>query len=431
VARLVPGETNLFSAQLWFMERGAQSVEIEIVGAEGTGRVTIPVDAVARRVLGMPKGLGSILLVLAALLVAFVVSIVGAAVRESVLEPGCEPPPRRLWWARGAMAATLILAALFLCGGKRWWDAEAGDYRNNRLYRPLAVTAETRIENNQRVLTLRIDDPKFDQVAALVPDHGKLMHLFLIREPKLDVFAHLHPVKRDRRTFQSILPDLPEGSYGVYADVTSETGASDTLVATARIPGKSSDEKLSDLPRDPDDSWRIENPNAAERDRKCVLSQEYAMTWAGPERVEAREQVSLRFEVRNAQGESAVLEPYLGMRGHLVLRSEDGSVFIHVHPGGTTSMAAMQLSVLRAQGQIGLTAAFGADDPLCKLPAPGAAEQQWLNGFASSEGVSFPYAFPKPGKYRLWVQVKVQGEILTGVFDVEALPHATKARSRT
>ncbi|PYJ03888.1 MAG: hypothetical protein DME25_10995 [Verrucomicrobia bacterium] len=53
VARLVPGETSLYSAQLWFMENGAQSVELEVTGASGTGRVTIPVDAVARRVLDL------------------------------------------------------------------------------------------------------------------------------------------------------------------------------------------------------------------------------------------------------------------------------------------------------------------------------------------------------------------------------------------
>src|SRR5438445_3965956 len=54
IARLVPGETNLYSAQLWFMEGGAQTVELEIQGDQGAGRVSIPVDAVARRVLPMP-----------------------------------------------------------------------------------------------------------------------------------------------------------------------------------------------------------------------------------------------------------------------------------------------------------------------------------------------------------------------------------------
>src|SRR6185436_7552540 len=64
LAQLVPGETNLYSAQLWFMADGAQSVEIDLSGSSGVGRATIPIDAVARRVMGVPKGLGFALAVL-------------------------------------------------------------------------------------------------------------------------------------------------------------------------------------------------------------------------------------------------------------------------------------------------------------------------------------------------------------------------------
>ena len=82
-------------------------------------------------------------------------------------------------------------------------------------------------------------------------------------------------------------------------------------------------------------------------------------------------------------------------------------------------MAAMQLAVYRIEGKLPLKAAFGADEPICQIPTATEREQGWIGGNQSSEGVSFPYAFPKPGLYRIWVQVKVNGEVVTGVFDVE------------
>ena len=36
--------------------------------------------------------------------------------------------------------------------------------------------------------------------------------------------------------------------------------------------------------------------------------------------------------------------------------------------------------------------------------------------------VSFPYGFPKPGAYRIFVQMKRAGEIATGVLDAQVEP---------
>jgi hypothetical protein len=419
VARLVPGETNLYSAQLWFMEAGSQSVELEITGASGKGSVVIPVDAVATRVLAMPKALGGTLVMLGLVLITLLLSVIGAAVRESMLEPGFEPPRRRRWYARAAITLGALLLTALLWGGKHWWDVEAADYRNNRLYHPLAAAAEVRSEIGGRLLRLEITDPVYSRSAPLVPDHGKLMHLFLLREPTLDAFAHLHPTKLDRRTFETPLPELPGGTYRLYADVTYETGMSDTLTATVTVPKKTTNSTNDFAIGDPDDSWRVGSILGTCRDRECPLAADYSMNFVTPQPIAATRPVTLHFLVRKSDGQPALLESYLGMRGHLALRRDDGSVFTHLHPGGSPSMAAMQLAVFRIEGKLPLKAAFGADDPLCQLPAATAREQGWIGGNQPAEGVSFPYAFPKPGLYRLWVQVKVAGQVLTGVYDLQ------------
>jgi hypothetical protein len=425
IAVPVKGETNLYTTQLWFMQGGAQGVEVDVRGEAGPGKVIVPINAIATRVLTMPKSLGSVLAGFGLLLFLLLVSVIGVAVRESVVPPDQTPSVGRVWWSR----AVMLLAAVFLAGctwmGKRWWDEEVRSYLKNRLYRPLETSASVRAEDDRRILRLDITDLKFHRGAPLVPDHGKLMHLFLIRTPHLDAFAHLHPVKLNWKTFECELPELPEGQYDLYADITYETGSSDTLVTQialpfAQPPAGNSGKRLLDQ----DDSWRVSDPfstSAADSlNVSSPLSSEYTMRWLGDRSVRQNEEIRLRFAVQDLSGRAVALQPYMGMLGHLILRRDDGSVFTHLHPSGSFSMASQQLFELRAEGKAPLKVAPASGDPLCQLPSLEESQAAWLlaNPPDAEQAISFPYAFPKSGLYRVWAQVKVQGEVLTGVFDI-------------
>jgi hypothetical protein len=99
------------------------------------------------------------------------------------------------------------------------------------------------------------------------------------------------------------------------------------------------------------------------------------------------------FRVDDPAGQPARdLELYMGMPGHAVFVRRDRQVFAHVHPSGSAPMAAMKIAAPSASAHA---------HPAAALPAT----------------VSFPFGFPEPGDYRIFVQVKRAGRIETAAFD--------------
>jgi hypothetical protein len=419
VARPVAGSDGWYAARLWIMAPGSNSVTVAVKGAKGTGTAVIPVAAVPGRRLPLYRSLGVVLGALGLFLVAGIVTVVGAAVREGVVPPGEVPSPRRVRGARVAMAGSALIVALLLLGGWSWWNAEDRAFRE-RMYRPFATTAAVVATATGPRLRLAIQDSGWimrgdttwlrahHQRAwpALVSDHGRLMHLFLIRLSDLGAFAHLHPGTADSVRFDAPVPALPAGRYRVFADLVHESGFAKTLVATVDLPAAAP----GAAPDSAGDDGIYLGPAGSGR---ALLPDRATITWDGARaRRVAGAPAALSFTVREPDGRVAVLEPYLGMPGHAVVVRRDGAVFIHLHPMGTVSAAAQATFALRRPGDT-TSGAVGA-----RVTAQDSAMAGMSHPVPAGR-LSFPYAFPQPGRYRIWVQVKRHGGVETAAFDAD------------
>ena len=405
-AKPVRGSAGTYSGRLWLMAGGSYSVHVTVFGSAGQGTLVVPVAAVATGQLQLSSGLRWLLIALGTLLVAGVITAVHAAVGESQIPPGEPVSPARRRRARvGAAIATPIMAMLIF-GGAKWWDAEATAYRRT-LYRPMRTEASVIDSAGVPTLALRIVDTNWNdrRVSPLMPDHGKMSHLFLARIDTAGVLAHLHPRLADQATLVTVLPPLPAGRYRVYADLVHETGFQRTLVDSVTLAGSLAPGGVSAL--DVDDAW-FEGPTAALPAMRDVQLGDVAISWAGDTKPVAGEPGALRFALREVTGDSVRVEPYLGMSGHAVVIRHDGGVFIHLHPNGTSAMASEVAFALRDRGDTTAEGRLRLSD----APMPMGTEQ------AISE-LSFPYAFPSAGRYRVWVQLRVRGRVRTAAWDVD------------
>ena len=423
-ARLEAAEPT-WAGNLWLMAGGAYSVYVTVDGALGKGTATVPVGAVAMARLPLGRPLTIVLIVLGLVLIVGMATIVRAAASDGLIPPGQQiaSPVARRGRLAAAIALPVLLLALF--GGWKWWDATARAYERT-LYAPLAVDGAVATldmdTGTTRAIRLTITDSAYraGRVTRIIPDHGKLMHMFLVREPAMDVFAHLHPGMPDENTFVSGIPNqLPGGRYRVYGDIVHESGFERTLIASVQVPDAPSHASMK-VSSGSDDAWSIGGERGAfVPPRSSVrLSDGSLLTWSsdGNLLVAGRE-TRLRFDVTDTAGTLLPLESYLGMAAHAVVTRDDGSVFIHLHPMGTVSSAAITAFELRERGDTTPKGRLVLGD----TTAQRSVGMQGMS-MPPTSSFTFPYAFPKPGHYRMWVQVKRNGRILTGTFDADVAP---------
>ncbi len=471
---LVASGTGRFTGDLWLMDSGSSSIELSINGPDGLQQVVVPVMSVATATRTMPAGTGMALAAMGLLLVVMMITIIGASNADGVTQPGAPKPPKLGRRRLMGMVAGGVVLALLLTGWRSWWNLSTEQYQTQQLYRPLRINASVdadQTRNTGPLLTIRIDTSGFGGESAgsgrrrntpqtrrrmsfVIPDHGKLMHTFIVRLPGLDGFAHLHPLRRDTLTYEAALPPLPGGKYLLYSDIVYRNGFAETLTDTVMIASSPAAKEAAYTPTDTDDSWLITSPVGKTGKAPALtpamandvvlcgkpgvsvkLTDGSTMLWMDqPGSVQtAGKLYTLKFAVADAQGNAAPLEPYLGMGGHAVILRDDGSVYIHLHPIGTYSMAA-EGSFENRLADTSRTFRYpdarlfsdSIDRYVARLRQLPDAEKDKLlyaempgmnHAMPVNNMVEFPYSFPRAGQYRIWVQVKRNGRVLTGVFD--------------
>lgn len=360
IAQRSAGDPQFYEGSLWLMSVGSWEVHIRVKGAKGTGELPVPVPAVALRMRPMGKGVSYFLFGMMVFLTVGLVAIVGAAVDSH---------------SKGAMAIASVVLVFALWRGSVWWGDDAASY-SRRLYKPLGISAM--VDHGR--MELRITDPGWLQLRKLddlVPDHGHLMHLFLVRWPAMDRVFHLHPEQTAPGYFAASLPSLPDGTYRIYGDIVHESGFAETAVGEVKLPA------VAGVPLSGDDAAGPSLPGGG-----------YSMVWLHDKTkpIIATQLDLFSFEIVGPDGKPVNdLEPYMGMGGHAEFIKEDGSVFAHVHPTGSVPMASVAVA-----SQAAMMAMHEMN------PGP---------------VVSFPYGVPTSGKYRVFVQMKRAGKVETGEFE--------------
>ena len=389
-------DPQFYTGALWLMASGSWQVRVDVDGAQGQGRISVPVPALATRVAGMQTAIAAVLLPLALVLCLGLVSIAGAAVRDAMLDPGKQPDPARVRRSRIVMLVTALLVGLALWFGNSWWGSEAGLY-SRIIFKPLQLQATVEDGNH---LVLQLEDPGWlnRRTDDLLPDHNHLMHLYVIHVPAMDLVWHLHPEQGGDARFEQRLPAMPAGRYALYGDVVHANGLAETATGEIEMP------QIAGVPLLGDDAAGA-GPPVTKADYTATaspLAHGFRMVWErGEGKLRARQPYEFRFRLEDGQGKAADgVELYMGMLGHAAFVSVDRTVFAHVHPSGSAPMPAIELA---------------------QTENPHAGHMMTMQSGLPAEA-SFPYGFPKPGAYRIFVQMKRAGEIATGVFDAEVVP---------
>ena len=404
IAEPIKGEKNLFSTQLWLMDYGSYSLDIRLYQGQIVHRASIPVNSTSSRILEMNRGTSILLSALLALLFFGAINIIRIAYKDSTQPPGDHPDRGKITKSYIVTVLSLIILSTIIFGGKNWWDKIDTAYQNN-IFQTLENKIEILDNGKEKFMSIEIVDElwKQNRMSDIIPDHGKIMHIYLISDD-YESIAHLHPSRTENTDIFIVkMPPVNFGKYYLFMDVTHETGFSHTMTNKIIYNGENVDfrNSIENIERDIDDSW-------------ILNSNENRITWKDKKySYKSGDNIDLDFQVMR-DGQPAVLEPYISMGGHAALLKKDQTVFVHIHPIGTISMASQEMF------QENYIQSIVDQEDICFFGFINDSTDNYFNNTSPNGEVSFPAInLENTGEYGLWVQVKSAGEVITQKFDFE------------
>ncbi|GIP37368.1 hypothetical protein J31TS4_06480 [Paenibacillus sp. J31TS4] len=263
------------------------------------------------------------------------------------------------------MTLVLLLAALLSglsgCGMKSSWENERALAVSSRLMAD-TVTAMWSVSGGlggsgePAMIRLKLVRADGTPIEAFEEHHEKLLHLIVVSRD-LSAFAHLHPVYRGEGVFEVEHVFPSGGTYRFIADFKPVGGDAISKLGWVQVVG-------NDAPA----SSALRESTDVEVSGGLAVGLEAAGLQAGKE-------AALTFTITESITGRPVtnLEPYLGAIGHVVVLSEDGERYVHVH-----------------------------------------AE----TGQGTGPEAKFEAAFPGSGLYKVWAQFQRDGQVVTTSYVV-------------
>jgi Cu+-exporting ATPase len=224
------------------------------------------------------------------------------------------------------------------------------------------------------LLIFRVTDARSGQPQALEVLHTKLMHLIVVNQD-YSFYRHIHPEGSREGLYTFTVTFPAAGQYRLYNEFE--------LAGNQRQVLYRYDFTVGNL------STAAVNPAGitAGGGRTQQLG-DLQVSLEAPEQLKAGQNLDLKFRFeRNGQPFSG-LEPYLGEPSHMIVLSEDGASFRHLHghiPGAA---------------------------PMVESTAGSGGMNEAVSSTRYGPEIGYDLRFEKPGHYKIWAEFQYQGKVI-------------------